>query len=193
MAGIFQLKRSSVSGRVPDAANVEVGEPVVNLADQIIYTKDGSGTVKVIGAGTTSNIAEGTNLYFTNARVVAALTEGSGINIDANGLISADIVGGGSSNAFATIHVDGQSNVVATHSLDTVTLQADGLVGIYTDPVNKKVTFTTNKTFPFYDHTSSYNAVPLRVVEGLLTETLDNVYLPFTNSNGDQVTTLRMQ
>lgn len=191
MANIVQLKRSSVSGRAPDAANVEVGEPVINLADQIIYTKDGSGTVKVIGAGTTSNIAEGTNLYFTNARVVAALTEGSGINIDANGLISADVVGG--SNAFTTIHVSGQSNVVATHSLDTLTLQADGLVGIYTDTNSKKVTFTTNKTFPFYDHTNSYNAVPLRVIDGLLTETLDNVYLPFTNSNGDQVTTLRMQ
>lgn len=77
MAGIIQLKRSSVSGRVPDAANVEVGEPVVNLADQILFTKDGSGTVKVIGAGVTSNIAEGTNLYFTNARVVSAVETNS--------------------------------------------------------------------------------------------------------------------
>lgn len=76
MANIVQLKRSSVSGRVPDAANVEVGEPVVNLADQIIFTKDGSGTVKVIGAGTTSNISEGTNLYFSNTRVATALSSG---------------------------------------------------------------------------------------------------------------------
>lgn len=94
MASIVQLKRSSVSGRVPDAANVEVGEPVVNLADQILYTKDGSGTIKVIGAGTTSNIAEGSNLYFTNTRAVSAFTEGSGINIDSNGLISATVTGG---------------------------------------------------------------------------------------------------
>lgn len=74
MAGIFQFKRSSVSGRIPDAANVQVGEPVVNLADQILFTKDGSGTIKVIGAGTTSNIAEGTNLYFTNARARASIS-----------------------------------------------------------------------------------------------------------------------
>lgn len=93
MANIVQLKRSSVSGRVPDAANVEVGEPVVNLADQIIFTKDGSGTVKVIGAGTTSNISEGTNLYFTNTRAVAALTAGNNITIESNGRISASVSG----------------------------------------------------------------------------------------------------
>jgi hypothetical protein len=91
MANIVQLKRSSISGRIPDAANLSVGEPVINLADQIIFTKNGSGSVIVIGAGTTSNIAEGTNLYFTNARAVAAFTDGSGINIDSNGLISASI------------------------------------------------------------------------------------------------------
>lgn len=95
MANIVQLKRSSVSGRIPDAANVEVGEPVINLADQIIFTKDGSGTVKVIGAGTTSNISEGTNLYFTNTRAVAALTAGTGISISANGLITATSTGDG--------------------------------------------------------------------------------------------------
>lgn len=71
MAGIVQLKRSSVSGRVPDAANIEIGEPVVNFADQIIFTKNTTGSVIVVGAGTTSNVVEGTNLYFTNARVYA--------------------------------------------------------------------------------------------------------------------------
>ena len=91
---IVQLKRSSVSGRVPDAANVEIGEPVVNLADKILYTKTGSGEVIVIGAGTTSNVTEGTNLYFTNARAVSAFTEGTGINIDSNGTISATVTGG---------------------------------------------------------------------------------------------------
>ncbi len=91
MANIVQLKRSSVPGRVPDAGNVEIGEPVVNLADQIIFTKNTTGSVIVIGSGTTSNIAEGSNLYFTNARAIASLTEGAGINIDSNGLITASI------------------------------------------------------------------------------------------------------
>jgi hypothetical protein len=75
MANDIQLKRSSVAGKTPDAANVLVGEPVVNLTDKILYTKDGGGNVIIIGAGTTSNIAEGTNQYFTNARVYANVTQ----------------------------------------------------------------------------------------------------------------------
>lgn len=70
----IQLKRSSVAGRIPDAANVLVGEPVVNLADKIIFTKDGNGNVIIIGAGTTSNVTEGSNLYFSNARVSTAIS-----------------------------------------------------------------------------------------------------------------------
>jgi len=91
MANIVQLKRSSVSGRVPDAANVEVGEPVVNLADQIIFTKDGNGNVIVIGSGTTSNVVEGSNLYFTDARVKTAI---SNQTLD-NATFSGAIVAGG--------------------------------------------------------------------------------------------------
>jgi len=74
MANDIQLKRSSVAGRVPDAANVLVGEPVINLNDKIIFTKDGGGNVIVIGAGTTSNVIEGSNLYFSNARVSTAIS-----------------------------------------------------------------------------------------------------------------------
>lgn len=45
---------------------------------------------------TTANIAESGNLYFTNSRVVSALTAGNNIVIEANGLISANVSGGGS-------------------------------------------------------------------------------------------------
>ena len=64
MATDIQLKRSFTAGSVPVAANVLVGEPVVNLTDKVIYSKDGNGNVVVIGAGTTSNVIEGSNLYF---------------------------------------------------------------------------------------------------------------------------------
>ena len=74
MATEIQLKRSYTPGSVPGAGNVLVGEPVVNLADKIIYTKNNTGSIIVIGAGTTSNIAEGDNLYFTNVRVHANVT-----------------------------------------------------------------------------------------------------------------------
>ena len=47
-------------------------------------------TVSLAGL-TTSNLAEGANLYFTNARAVAALVAGQNITIEANGRISANI------------------------------------------------------------------------------------------------------
>ena len=85
MANIVQLKRSSVTGRVPDAGNVEIGEPVVNLADRIIFTKNTTGSVIVVGAGTTSNVTEGINLYFSNARVSAAISSQTLSNVTFSG------------------------------------------------------------------------------------------------------------
>ena len=46
---------------------------------------------------TTANVAESGNLYFSNTRVVEALTAGTNITIAANGLISANVSGGGAS------------------------------------------------------------------------------------------------
>ena len=51
MATDIQLKRSYISGSVPGAANVLVGEPVLNLADRLLYTKDSTGNVIVISSG----------------------------------------------------------------------------------------------------------------------------------------------
>lgn len=61
MANEIQLKRSSVPGKAPDAANVLVGEPVVNLADGIIFTKNGSGNVIQIGAGSLQSLEDVSN------------------------------------------------------------------------------------------------------------------------------------
>ena len=88
----IQLKRSFTAGSVPAAANVLIGEPVVNLTDKIIYSKDDNGNVIVIGAGTTSNVIEGSNLYFNNARARAAFTAGTNITI-ADGVISSTASG----------------------------------------------------------------------------------------------------
>lgn len=134
MANIVQLKRSSVSGRIPDAANIAVGEPVVNLADQILYTKDGSGVVKIIGAGTTSNVTEGVNLYFTNARAVSAFTAGDNITIDANGLITAAVLEGGGGGGGASVTVSSTEPV--SPSTGNLWLDSDdGTIYIYSNSV----------------------------------------------------------
>jgi hypothetical protein len=92
MANEIQLKRSSVANKVPDAGNVLVGEPVVNLNDKIIFTKDAGGTIIVIGAGTTSNVIEGSNLYFSNARVSTAISSQTLSNATFSGNVSASSI-----------------------------------------------------------------------------------------------------
>lgn len=89
MATTFQLKRSSVEGKQPNVADLQVGELAVNLADGILYSKNTAGNIIVVGSSTTSNVTEGVNLYFTNTRAVSAFTAGTGIAIESNGLIAA--------------------------------------------------------------------------------------------------------
>jgi len=71
MATEIQLKRSYLSGQIPGAANVLVGEPVLNLVDRVLYTKDNSGNIVVISSGNASTIA---SLAFNAANVAAAYT-----------------------------------------------------------------------------------------------------------------------
>lgn len=49
MANKIILKRSSVAGKVPLSTDLDVGELSVNLADALLYTKDGTGTVIALG------------------------------------------------------------------------------------------------------------------------------------------------
>jgi hypothetical protein len=71
MATDIQLKRSITPGSVPGAANVLVGEPVFNLADRILYTKDTTGNIITISSGFAGNIA---SLAFEAANVAASYT-----------------------------------------------------------------------------------------------------------------------
>jgi len=105
MATTFQLKRSSVVGKQPNVADLLVGELAVNLADGILYSKNTAGNIIVVGSSTTSNILEGTNLYFTNTRAVSALTGGSGISIASNGRITSTVTGGGGGGGGANVTV----------------------------------------------------------------------------------------
>jgi len=67
---IIQLKRSSVAGRVPTAAQVAEGSLAINLADRKLYSKDAAGEVFQIGATAADPSAyfflsatDGTTLY----------------------------------------------------------------------------------------------------------------------------------
>ena len=51
----FQLKRTSVPGRIPKGDQIEVGELAINLADAKLFSKDGSNTIIQIGGSGGSN------------------------------------------------------------------------------------------------------------------------------------------
>jgi len=83
MATQILLKRSSVAAKIPLAADLQLGELAINTTDGKLFLKKNN-TVVEIGpvlsvAGrtgevvlSTSDVTEGTNLYFTNARASAA-------------------------------------------------------------------------------------------------------------------------
>lgn len=52
MPNVVQQYRTSVAGRVPAAANMDVGEIAINMADKILYTKDDNGQIIRVGTGT---------------------------------------------------------------------------------------------------------------------------------------------
>ena len=91
MATSIKLKKSSISGRIPSTSDLDYGELAINYADGILYFKNSSNQVGSVNArslgvdstatfsiidsayiesrvGSTSNIAEGTNLYYTSTR-----------------------------------------------------------------------------------------------------------------------------
>lgn len=53
MANVFQLKRSSVQGKIPTVGDLQLGELALNTFDGKLYTKKDNGTASIveIGAG----------------------------------------------------------------------------------------------------------------------------------------------
>jgi hypothetical protein len=87
-----------------DASNITIIQGnIVQLAQQVVSLQN----------QTTSNIAEGVNLYYTNSRVASALSGGKGISISPSGIITNT----GSSSQYNT-GIDGTvgANVLATMS-----------------------------------------------------------------------------
>ena len=59
---------STTSGNVPTSGNMQTAEIAVNVADRIMYTKNGSGNVVAIGNGATG--AGGDQIFVENGQTV---------------------------------------------------------------------------------------------------------------------------
>ena len=110
MAIDIQLKRSITPGSVLDAANVLVGEPIFNLADRILYTKDGNGNIITISSGYASNIA---SLAFEAANVVASYTVAGVSGNVSNSQLAYGIT---SSGILTTANINELTNLYFTNS-----------------------------------------------------------------------------
>jgi hypothetical protein len=75
---------------------------------------------------TTSNINEGTNLYFTNTRAIGAFVAGPGIIISANGYLQANVGSGGESNIIYTSNVTSVNGANGDVVLTTANIAEDG-------------------------------------------------------------------
>lgn len=133
---------------------------------------------------TTSDLADGEFAINTADQKIYIR---SGTNIVEVGNVSAGSV----TEAFKTIAVSGQSNVVADSATDTLNVSGTGLVSVTTtagtDTIDIGTPSTAQISFTKADGTSS--DIDLQT-SGKINEILTNLHIPFTKADGTSVTTL---
>lgn len=141
MANTILLKRSDVANSIPATGNLVQGEMALNFADGNLFFKDTSDNIVLLASTKIANIAgniTGGNIN-TTGQVVAT------------GNVSGNFVLGNGSqltgiNAFSTISVAGQSNIVAESISDTLTFTAGSGIVLFTDAANDVITIATSGT-----------------------------------------------
>ena len=133
---------------------------------------------------TTSDLADGEFAINTADQKIYIR---SGTNIVEVGNVSAGSV----TEAFKTIAVSGQSNVVADSATDTLTVSGTGLVSVTTtagtDTIDIGTASAAQISFTKADGTSS--DIDLQT-SGKINQVLTNLHIPFTKADGTSVTTL---
>lgn len=99
---------------------------------------------------------------------------------------------GSAGSAFTSIAVAGQSSVVADSSTDTLTLVGAGLNSITTDATTDTITIGTATGIPFTRADGTSDTLEPQTAGGTLSTAVANLYIPFTLSDGTDVTTLEM-
>lgn len=132
---------------------------------------------------TTSDLADGEFAINTADQKIYIR---SGTNIVEVGNVSGTVT-----EAFKTIAVSGQSNVVADSGTDTLTVSGTGLVSVTTtagtDTIDIGTASAAQISFTKADGTSS--DIDLQT-SGKINQVLTNLHIPFTKADGTSVTTL---
>ena len=134
---------------------------------------------------TTSDLADGEFAINTADQKIYIR---SGTNIVEVGNVSG---AGAVSEAFKTIAVSGQSNVVADSATDTLTVSGTGLVSVTTtagtDTIDIGTASAAQISFTKADGTSSDIDLQTSVK---INQVITNLHIPFTKADGTSVTTL---
>jgi hypothetical protein len=95
----------------------------------------------------TTNLTEGTNLYFTDARARASLASGDGISYNSTTGVITNSDRGSSQAIFKNIEVSGQSTIVADSNNDSLTLVAGTNISITTNATTDTITINSTDQF----------------------------------------------
>ena len=162
MATPILIKRSAVASKLPLTTDLALGELAINTNDGKLFLKKsvaGAESIVQVGPLTTTDLTEGSNLYFTTARAQSAVTSISGNAGTATTLQTARAINGVAFNGSADITVAAAAGTltgatlaagVTASSLTSVgTLGALTVTGTVTGPVTGTVTGTvTSKLVP---------------------------------------------
>ena len=128
MANPILIKRSAVAAKVPLVSDLVLGELALNTNDGKLFMKKSvSGVESIVQVGplTTSDLAEGTNLYFTDARAQAAVTTVTGNAGSATKLQTARLINGISFDGTADITINAVATSAPAAALTGNTLSAN--------------------------------------------------------------------
>lgn len=123
MANTFIPKRSTVAGKVPLPADLQIGELAVNLADKKIYTKDANSAVVLLNDMTGAGFPSGTAMLFAQTNAPTGWTKSTTHNDKALRVVSGTAGSGGSTSFSSTFAAArGSSSVTSSGSVGSTTL-----------------------------------------------------------------------
>lgn len=188
MAQTIQLRRSAVQGVVPTTAQLQLGELAINTYDGKVYIKrnDGSESIVQVNPLSTSDLAEGSNLYFTTSRVASAIA--SGLSTDHIDLTTTS----NPSHLEGRIFYDDANKALAVYNSEAeITLQVgqEEWIRVYNNtgsviansaPIRLSGSFNSVPTIALCDATTYDNAE----VIGLATHAIEDATYGFVTTRG---------
>jgi hypothetical protein len=159
MTNTILIKRSAVANSVPASGNLQAGELAINYTDGNLFYKDSGGNVNVIASN---------KFVSVSGNVTANYFIGNGSQLT-----------GISANAFSTITVTAQSNVVANNT-GIVNFVPGAGVAITTNPTTGTVTFASTATASIFQTGGDMGLVtdPVTAAQdlGLITDAWTTAY-----------------